>query len=157
MSAAVIADEAIEAMLAKWHRMADHHALRTFQTLPVSLKADLSLLDLALTHLVDNALKFSPAHSTVTVAADRVEDSLVFTVTDEGIGIPAEELPLVCDWLVRGREVASQATYPPGLGMGLYTARRIVEAHGGELRITSTLGKGTQAVVALPVFINNVE
>ena len=157
MSTTVISDEGIEAMLVKWHRMADQHHLRVFQALPVSLKGDPTLLDIALTHLVDNALKYSPAGSTVTITADQVEDNLVITITDKGIGIPAEDLPMICDWLVRGRNVVNIATVPSGMGIGLHTACRIIEAHGGELQITSELGKGTQVAIALPVFINSVQ
>jgi signal transduction histidine kinase len=65
-------------------------------------------------------------------------------------------LPSICNWLVRGKNVANIATQPAGLGIGLYTTRRIIEAHGGKLKIESSLEKGTRAIVLLPAFVDRV-
>ena len=132
--------------------MAGRHRLRTFSRLPVGLRVDVSLFERALTALVTNAVNYSPPGSRVVVEAARAGDELVISVQDEGIGIPAGDLPYVGAWLYRGENVANLADYPPGLGMGLYAARRIAEAHGGRLEIESQVGKGTRACLILPAF-----
>ncbi len=79
------------------------------------------------------------------------KDVLVITVEDEGIGIPAEDLPFIGLWLYRGRNVANRTHFPAGLGLGLHTVKRIIEAHGGQVRIESELGRRTRAALCLPV------
>jgi signal transduction histidine kinase len=142
-------------MLTKWQRLAANHRLKVFTQLPVGLRCDPTLFDIAMTHLIDNAVKYSPPGSPINVTADLVEDALVITVKDEGIGIPEEDLPTICDCLIRGQNVVNIASYPPGMGLGLDVVRRIVEAHGGDLTIKSILGRGTQVAVSLPVFVNS--
>lgn len=149
---------AVETLTAKWRAMAaaSKHPLLCFERLPVALQCDQSLIEVALTNLVDNAFKYSPTGSTVNIIASLTKDHLQIVVQDEGIGIPPADLPSVCNWLVRGANVANNASRPCGLGIGLYTARRIIEAHGGQLKIESTLGKGTRVVVLLPAFTERV-
>jgi two-component system OmpR family sensor kinase len=70
------------------------------------------------------------------------------TIRDKGIGIPADLLPHVFDRFYRVGD-RSRAN-PQGLGLGLYIARSLVEAHGGSLIVTSTLGEGSTFTVSLP-------
>lgn len=156
LSPAVLSAEALEMMLTKWQRLAANHRLKVFNQLPVGLRCDPTLFDIAMTHLIDNAVKYSPPGSPINVTADLIEDALVIAVKDEGIGIPEEDLPNICDCLIRGRNVVNIATFLPGMGLGLDVVRRIVEAHGGDLTIKSILGRGTQVAVSLPVFIESV-
>jgi signal transduction histidine kinase len=113
---------------------------------------DQERLQRVLRNLLSNAVKYSPAGSTVTVtltsedADDRRWARLA--VQDEGIGIPAEDLPLVFERFHRGRNTAGSA---PGAGLGLAGARQIVELHGGRIAIASVEGRGTTVTVWLPL------
>jgi PAS domain S-box-containing protein len=113
---------------------------------------DQERLQRVLRNLLSNAVKYSPAGSTVTVtltsedADDRRWARLA--VQDEGIGIPAEDLPLVFERFHRGRNTAGSA---PGTGLGLAGARQIVELHGGRITIASVEGRGTTVTVWLPL------
>jgi signal transduction histidine kinase len=106
---------------------------------------DRSQLDRVLTNLVDNALRATAAGGTVTVAARADGDRVVFSVEDTGSGIRPEVLP-------RLFEKFSRAPGAPGdgAGLGLYIARRIVEAHGGRIWARSEPGRGTVFSFSLP-------
>jgi signal transduction histidine kinase len=148
----LIRQKDIDLMLARWRTTADKYRLQTFARLPVGLRVDVSLFDRAVTALVANAVNYSEPGSRIVVEATRLGDELIISVQDEGIGIPDRDIPYVGTWLYRGENVANLASHPPGLGMGLYAARRIAEAHGGRLEIESELGKGTRASLILPAF-----
>ncbi len=111
-------------------------------------KADTERLRQALENLVSNALGHTPEAVPVVVeviAETRGEGEwAVLSVHDEGPGIPSTLLPTLFDRFVRG-------TQSRGLGLGLYLARGIAEAHGGTLTVESELGRGTTFWLALPV------
>jgi signal transduction histidine kinase len=157
LAPAPVAQRAIDLMLARWRDMAGDHRLQAFERLPVAVRADAVLLERALTNLVANAFAYSPAGSLVAVEAIREGDTLAITVRDEGMGIPEKDLPHLGTWLYRAENAANLATVPPGMGMGLYAARRIAEAHGGTLAIESELGKGTRVSLRLPAFVESVD
>ena len=97
--------------------------------------------------LVTNAVKFSPAHALVTIAAELRDDGLVaITVSDQGTGIPAAEQARIFDELERGENVGDAE----GVGLGLYLCRLLAEAHGGTITVVSELGKGSSFTVTLP-------
>jgi len=99
----------------------------------------------AVEHLIRNAVLFSPPGSAVRVGLDGAE----VEVSDDGAGIPDEELPYVCERFYRGRFAEEQAV--PGMGLGLAIAWRIVSAHGGRLTVESGgSGRGTIARISLP-------
>jgi PAS domain S-box-containing protein len=97
------------------------------------------------TNLLSNALKYA-AKKPVHVAVERDERAARLIVRDEGIGIAPEHVARIFD---RFERVAPSRQYG-GLGMGLYIARQIVEAHGGSIRAESELGAGTSFTVELP-------
>lgn len=95
--------------------------------------------------LVDNAMKFGADHAIdVEVASD--DESATLVVRDRGIGIAEANHAAVFE---RFERAADSSNYR-GLGLGLYVARAIVEAHGGSIRIASALGEGTEVTVTLP-------
>jgi two-component system sensor histidine kinase KdpD len=104
--------------------------------------------------LVDNAAKYSPAHTTIRITAERGEDEMVrMAVEDKGKGIPAELRKRVFDKFFRAMRDGDVPTREPsGTGMGLAIAKGIVEAHGGRIWIEAGRdGKGTRVCFTLPV------
>ena len=109
---------------------------------------DRALVHRVLRHLIENAVKYSPAGSPIEIRADRDEYRLRVTVADRGAGIDPSEQPFVFDQFFRGKNQRIKAT---GTGMGLAIVRAIVEAHGGGMELTSAVGKGSQFTFWLPM------
>lgn len=109
-------------------------------------------LERVLSNLLSNAVKYSPEGGDITVSVARQLDNrqewAVITVQDQGIGIPAEDLPYIFERFYRGRNVTGRIG---GTGIGLASARGIVEQHGGTLTVQSTEGQGAVFTVRLPV------
>jgi signal transduction histidine kinase len=103
----------------------------------------------ALTNLIGNAVKFSPAGSTVRVSCTRDDGDVRFDVADDGKGIPADRLNSIFE---RFQQVdASDSREKGGTGLGLAICRMIVERHGGRIWVRSELGAGSTFSFALPI------
>ncbi len=113
---------------------------------PVS--ADPDRLERILANLLDNALKYSPAGSPITVSFSLREDGVVTAVTDEGPGIPPEERAHLFERYYRARRAREERQN--GLGLGLYVAKGLVEAHGGRIWVESEVGRGSTFAFSLP-------
>ena len=113
---------------------------------PADVLADPRWLHQVITNLLTNALKFTPAGGRVTVEAGPAGPDAVLTVTDTGIGIPADELPRIFERFWRGRQAAQTS----GSGIGLAVAAELAQAHGGQLTATSQPGLGTKMTLTLP-------
>jgi signal transduction histidine kinase len=100
----------------------------------------------ALFNLLANAIGFSPPGSTVTLAAQRLQDAVVFMVTDQGPGIPPDVRDKVFDWF----ETHSLGSRHRGTGLGLSLVRSFVELHGGTVTIDSAVGRGTTVTCIFP-------
>ena len=96
----------------------------------------------------DNAIKYTPAGGRVTIALRSAAPVAVIDVSDTGIGISAAERPHVFDRFYR---VSSAGVGTTGTGLGLAIAKRIVEVHGGQIAVDSTVGHGTRFRVTLPL------
>ena len=101
----------------------------------------------AVANLTDNAIKYTPDGGTVTLEAYRSDNRLRISVSDNGIGIPADEIHRIWDRLYRCDQSRSQK----GLGLGLSQVRAIVKAHEGEVKVLSAPGKGSTFTILLPV------
>ena len=99
----------------------------------------------ALGHMVSNALKFSSPGGRVTVRAERKRGEIWFSVADTGSGIPRDQLPTIFARVVHGKPGTRRK-----LGLGLYLARGIVEAHGGKIWAKSAPGRGSTFTFTLP-------
>jgi PAS domain S-box-containing protein len=134
---------------------AQHQLLRRVSAGTPGLRADRNLLTQSIDELIDNAVKYSPNGGKVTVAASP-EDSdgtglrrVRISVTDQGVGIPADRLGSIFDEFT---QVDASATRRfGGLGLGLALVHRIVRAHGGELTCESIPGKGSRFSMVLPI------
>jgi signal transduction histidine kinase len=110
--------------------------------------ADARAMKQILVNLLSNAVKFTPKGGRVSVAVAIEEGRPTITVADTGIGIPAKDLSRVCEPFVQVD--TSLARRFEGTGLGLTLTKRLVDLHGGELVLRSTLGTGTTVVVRLP-------
>jgi signal transduction histidine kinase len=114
-----------------------------------TIDADAEKLQQSFANLIDNAIKFTPKGGSVTISGQIASQSLQIKVADTGIGIRAEDLPLVVRPFHR-RKPAFDASHQ-GAGLGLPFAKTIIELHGGKLTIDSTEGAGTTITVELPL------
>ncbi|MBW3561860.1 MAG: GAF domain-containing protein [Actinobacteria bacterium] len=103
-------------------------------------------------NLLENAVKYSPAGSPVEVQLERDSDAVTVHITDQGPGIPPEELETIFE---RFRQTGY--TVSGGVGLGLYIVRVLVRSHGGEVTVRSTVGDGTTFTVRLPVRLETDE
>ncbi len=120
--------------------------------LPV-IVTDQNKLRQILQNLIDNALKFAPGGE-ITVSAELVNDggNMKFQVSDNGIGIPQNELSRIFE---KFHQVDSSETRSyGGVGLGLYIVKKFTDLLGGEISITSELGRGTTIAVLLPLAFN---
>jgi two-component system sensor histidine kinase KdpD len=104
--------------------------------------ADPELLRLAVSQILDNACKYSPAGSAVEIAVERQEDLVAIRVSNNGPSIPSSEQARIFERFYRGKETRS---FTSGSGLGLYVARKIALAHGGALDLDSQR-RGNQGV-----------
>jgi two-component system sensor histidine kinase KdpD len=113
------------------------------------LAADPALIGQAIANVLENAAKYAPAGTTITVAARPAGDAVTVGISDEGPGIPAAERAKVFDLFYR---VTEGDRRPSGTGLGLAIVRGFVEAHGGRVRaLAGPGGKGTTIEMDLPV------
>ena len=123
--------------------------LRTELRPDVSVRGDRAQLGLLLSNLLDNALRHTPARGSVRVRLDTVESRAVLQVADSGEGIPAGERSRVFERFYRVDKARARQT--GGTGLGLAIVRHVAEAHGGDVRVDSELGRGATFTVTLPV------
>jgi PAS domain S-box-containing protein len=122
-----------------------HHITVEAPEAPVIGHWDRARLEQVLDNLLDNAIKYSPQGGAIIVQVEATNSEARLRVTDQGIGIPAEMLPRLFERWQRG-----EGTGIPGLGLGLYITRMLVEAHAGHIAAKSVLGQGTTFTVWLP-------
>jgi two-component system sensor histidine kinase VicK len=127
-------------------------ALNLSPDLP-KIKADQSKLEQVMNNLLSNALKFTSTGGKVLldVTADSPDDpkKITVSVTDNGVGIPHSELPILFDHF---RQASSaKTTTEKGTGLGLAICKLIVQAHGGDITAKSEVNKGTTISFTIPI------
>jgi cell cycle sensor histidine kinase DivJ len=115
---------------------------------PLWIEADRRALKQILLNLLSNAIKFTPSGGRVTVQAASLGDSLSLSVSDTGIGIPADQVSRLGNPFVQIRNSAGASH--EGTGLGLALVRALTEVHGGTLGIDSEPDRGTTVRVAIP-------
>jgi signal transduction histidine kinase len=129
-----------------------HAAIAFDASQSVSGEWDAARLRRVVENVLDNAVKYSPARGEIHVALVRdgtgPAAAAVLTVEDTGIGIPPEDLPHVFERFRRGSNVLGRV---PGTGIGLASARQIIEQHGGTIAVASEMGRGTRFTIRLPL------
>ncbi|MBS0246034.1 MAG: PAS-domain containing protein [Proteobacteria bacterium] len=111
-----------------------------------SFEADAKRLKQILFNLLSNAIGFSPANSTVTLAAERRDGTVIFSVTDRGPGIEAARQQKVFEMF----ETDAQGSQHRGTGLGLSLVRSFVELHGGSVSVESAVGRGSTFTCVFP-------
>ena len=137
-------------------RVADPHrpsAKRAGKTLEIeagdgAFRADPRKLALALSNLVDNALKYGKEGGRVTLSGRIEGDACLLEVADDGPGISPEHLPRIFERFYRVDKGRSREL--GGTGLGLSIAKHIVESHGGTIRVQSRVGVGTRVLLRIP-------
>ena len=114
---------------------------------PILVTGDPAKLERALANLVSNAVKFSPDGGTVSIRAAVGEGTCAVAVSDQGPGVPPEEIGRLGTRFFR----ASTSEGVKGTGLGLAITREVAEHHGGEMRVESELGAGSTFTVELPL------
>jgi two-component system, OmpR family, sensor histidine kinase KdpD len=108
---------------------------------------DANLIQMVITHILDNALKYSPTGSPIAFAARATDGRVVISISDRGPGIREDEQSRIFEKFYRGRRESNLK----GSGMGLAIAREIVKVHGGEIWVASRAGEGSEFSFSLPV------
>ncbi|MCX5743872.1 MAG: ATP-binding protein [Proteobacteria bacterium] len=121
--------------------------LRFTETAPCIVVVDRARIEQVLYNLVANALKFTPPQGSVTVTIERRDEACTLAVVDTGSGITPTDLPRVFDRYF-------STDHYRGTGLGLDIARRLIEAHGGTIWATSSLGEGSTFAFRLPVEVD---
>lgn len=151
----------------------EHHAASTrSHDLQVDLPggeilvvADANALRRVLCNLVENSIKYTPDGGSIRLSAKLEDEEVVIRISDTGCGIEASDVPHVFEKFYRGRPSTSangvnsgaSALEAPGIGLGLYLARTIIEEFGGRICVESSNNGGTTLAVSLPLFRENVE
>jgi signal transduction histidine kinase len=113
-----------------------------------SVRGDRDRLQQVLTNLLDNAVKFSPVGEEVRVNAFQQDSRVRIEVSDRGPGVPSDQQRVIFEKFGRGHTAGSPGN--PGTGLGLFIARSIAEAHGGELEVSSAPDLGATFTLILP-------
>ena len=122
-------------------------ALETSLPPDLRINADEHNLKEALSHLIDNAIKYTFKYGKIGISIEDKGKEALVSVSDTGCGIPREELPHIFE---RFYKVENPAEKVGGIGMGLALVKNIIEAHGGGITVESELRKGTKFTLSLP-------
>ncbi|HEX8459423.1 MAG TPA: ATP-binding protein [Pyrinomonadaceae bacterium] len=124
--------------------------------LPATLRADRAKLRRIIVNLLSNALKFTRKGGRITVRVERAgEREVRLSVADTGVGIAADDLPLLFDKYEQARHRATRGE--KGTGLGLYITRQLVELHGGTINVESEVGHGSTFSFTIPIEGHNPE
>lgn len=120
------------------------------QPLPnVLLAIDPEKIEQVINNLLENAAKYSAPESTINIEATTTEEVFKLYISDNGYGIPQEEIPYIFDRFYRGE--ISQTHNIEGSGLGLWSCQQIIKAHQGSITVDSKEGKGTTFTIILPL------
>jgi signal transduction histidine kinase len=126
--------------------------------------ADANALRRVLCNLVENSIKYTPDNGSIKLSAKPEGEEIVIRISDSGCGIQPSDVPYVFEKFYRGRpcttakgRVNGDASEAPGIGLGLYLARTIVEEFGGRIRVESSNDRGTTLAVHLLAYREDKE
>lgn len=147
VSLPVIIDESVK----KIRAIAKAKKITIVQEVPEALiEADSAMLSELFVILFDNAIKYSPEKTTITVKAKQTDHQVKITVADQGVGIDGKDIPLLFGRFYRADKSRTQSE-TQGYGLGLSIAKEIVEKHQGQISVSSVVGKGSTFTIQLPL------
>jgi len=114
------------------------------------ISGDMKALSFLFTNLISNAIKYNKESGTVEIIVNQTEKNLTIKVNDTGIGIAEQDLEHIFEEFYRSKNEMIQKI--SGTGLGLSIAKRIVELHNGEIKVSSRIGEGSMFEVTLPIF-----
>ena len=144
--------EFLDGILRDWERRFSAKLLRASFDAPADLptiRADEHRLQEVIYNLLDNAVKYSQPEGKIVLKAERGGDHVRIAVTDEGVGIPARDVPRIFERFYRADKARSRQV--GGTGLGLSIVKHIAQLHGGSVEAASELGLGTTIAVLLPI------
>ena len=141
--------ELIQEQVTKAQALSDRHIIR-FDAPPqiIRARADRTRLGQVVTNLLSNAVKYSPEGGEVTVSLEETANNVIVHIADQGLGIPPDKLDRLFEPFYRVQQRETRQI--EGLGLGLALTRAVVEAHGGEIWVTSEPGEGSLFSYSLP-------
>jgi signal transduction histidine kinase len=110
------------------------------------INCDAALLEIALSNLIDNAIKYSPKDSPINITVGFDAGDAVVRIQDHGVGMSTEDIKRIFEKFFR----STKTDNVQGVGLGLFIVNRIIELHGGSIKVESELGVGTTFIVSLP-------
>lgn len=145
-------DEVLYAAVDRNHVLADAKQIEVVvgKRTGLYVLGDETLITTAVHNLVANAVQYSPPHGHVGIGARSKDGVVEIAVTDQGVGIPEDEIDRVFERFYRGDPSRARQTGGTGTGLGLSIVKHIAENHGGEVRVWSRLGRGSTFIIRLP-------
>ncbi|NPV77993.1 MAG: PAS domain S-box protein [Anaerolineae bacterium] len=128
----------------------DHRIVVDFPDRPFVIKVEEGQIEQVVRNLLSNAVKYSPPGSTISIFGDQIDNDVVIKIKDEGIGIPAYDIPHIFERFFRVDD--ERVKQSAGVGLGLSICKEIVEAHGGRIWVESALGMGSTFYFSLPYY-----
>ncbi|MEY3867881.1 MAG: response regulator [Microcoleaceae cyanobacterium] len=145
--------ELCQSLIENWHIPENNSSKLSFVSVEKSsdtIKGDANLIQKMLSHIVANAIGFSPNGGNIVLELTYQPQNAIVRITDEGIGIPPEEKTKVFERFYRASN-ANSVPGTPGAGLGLAVVQWIVQQHHGTITIESILNKGTTVTLSLPL------
>jgi signal transduction histidine kinase len=138
----------VGAVVERMQSLAEDHQLLFHREEPVIVDADPDQIEVVVTHLIDNGIRYSAKGSNVEIRVDKTSTEAIFSIKDYGLGIPLQEQAHVFEAFFQMQP--GIAGYG-GLGLGLFISKEIVERHGGRIWFESTEGQGSTFYFSLPL------
>ncbi|MEQ9764221.1 cell wall metabolism sensor histidine kinase VicK [Streptococcus jiangjianxini] len=129
--------------------------IRNYPLVPVWIEIDNDKMTQVIDNIINNAIKYSPDGGEITVSMRTTETQLIISISDQGLGIPKKDLPLIFDRFYRVDKARSRAQ--GGTGLGLAIAKEIIKQHNGFIWAKSDYGKGSTLTIVLPYEKNILE
>jgi len=142
-------NELITEVVKESNLVTDHHDIDFNVNAPIQIEADKRLIKQMLRAIIDNSIKYAESEGKIEINSQSKNNQAVITISDNGVGIPKEELPHIFDRFYRVDKARSREF--GGTGLGLSIVKWIVDIHGGSITAESEMGKGTKMIVTLPI------
>ena len=117
----------------------------------ITLACDPDKIERVMLNLLSNAIKYTDDNGDIYVSLNKVNEDVVVSVKDSGVGIPNDKLELIFDRFGQANDILSRRC--EGSGIGLSIVKSIVEMHGGKIEVFSEIGKGSEFVFNIPIKI----